>query len=677
VKSSSWSAVIVYLLIMRAATGICAGHPASIQDNFEIPSLDSMRNFEVMTPNPAWVSLDHQVYHSGKTSIRVQSTGAAANEGGMVGIGTKPVPYKGQLIKVSAWMKTKDVVIGSLDWLMAGIQVYSLNSDGKVIGHTDIVLKSGTNDWVEYKAEMRLSRTVAYVRLVCHLWGDCKGTVWFDDVNFQLLDDKLSLATRKVDMDKATATVDFSRRLGEFKHIWEGTDACYTDRAATESGINAMRQVKRMGFRYIRLHECIVNTRVYSEDSNGHPIYNWKLLDDGISSVVDSGMLPVVVLETMPPELAGRNTGHSWTNPYPPKDIQAYLKWQELVYQLVKHCNQKWGNGIHNWYFEVWNEPNASGYFLGTLQEYLRIYDHAVAGATRADPKITIGGMAGAEASWCEPFLEHCMHGRNDATGKIGARTDFFSWHIYTVGTGIPVFDTLKVSLDSVKSTLHKFPKYSRLPLLITEWGCSSSLFAPHDRPYDAAFRVMAVKEFMDYGVKLALPFCLAETPYGTMQGFRGDLGLYTQTTIPKPSARLFELLNLMQGERLSCRSSNEPVDGLACISRNKKEARMLLYNLVEDYSQQAYSTAVTINLKNLPTGKWTCTITDIAPNNCDPYAKWVGLGSPDSLTSQQQKELLEASQLPQEKVMEIRNGSVIFNMPGFSVAMLTLHKED
>ncbi len=676
-KLACWSAVIIGLLVVYAAVGICAVRPASIREDFEIPSLDSMSSFEVMTPNPAWVSLDQQIYHSKKTSIRVQSTGADANEGGMVGIGTKPMPYSGQLIKVSAWMKTQDVVIGSMDWLMAGIQVYSMNSEGKVIGHTDIVLKSGTNDWAEYSAELRLSRTVAYVRLVCHLWGDCKGKVWFDDVNFQMVDDKLSLAPRKVDMDNATVTVDFSKSLGEFKHIWEGTDACYTDRAATESGINAMRQAKKMGFRYIRLHECVVNTRVYSEDAEGHPVYNWKLLDDGINSVVDNGMLPVIVLETMPPELAGRNTGHSWSNPYPPKDTQAYLKWQELVYQLVKHCSLKWSNSIQDWYFEVWNEPNASGYFLGTLQEYLRIYDHAVAGATRANPKITIGGVAGAEASWCEPFLEHCLRGRNDASGKIGARTDFFSWHIYTVGTGIPVFDTLKVSLDSVKSTLRKFPKYSRLPLLITEWGCSSSLFALHDRPYDAAFRAMAIKEFMEYGVKLALPFCLAETPYGTMQGFRGDLGLYTQTTIPKPSARLFELLNLMKGVRLSCRSSNEPVGGLVCMSVNKKEAYVLLYNLVEDYSRQAYTTAVTINLKNLPPGKWVCNMTDIAPDSCDPYVKWVELGSPDLLTSQQQKELLEASQLPQAKVMKINNGLIRFNMPGFSVAMLRLHRED
>lgn len=674
-KLVDWFFVILGMSAIYASAGVCAAGSADIRENFEISALDSMKNFEVMAPDPASVLLDSDVYHSGKASVKVRSAGADASEGGMVGIGTKPIPYRGQLIKVSAWMKTKDVVVGSLDWLMAGIQVYSLNSDGKVIGHTDITLKSGTNDWAEYQGEFRLSRAVAYVKLVCHLWGDSKGTVWFDDVSFRLEDDRLSLAHRTVDMDKATVTVDFSKRLGEFRHLWEGTDACYTDRAATQSGINAMRLAKQIGFRYIRLHECIVNTRVYSEDSRGNPIYNWELLDSGIRAIVDNGLLPVIVLETMPPELAGRNSGHSWTNPYAPKDTQAYLKWQELVYQLVKHCAQKWGQNIHKWYFEIWNEPDASGYFTGTLEEYLRIYDHAVAGATRADPKIVIGGVGGAGAGWSKPFLEHCIRGRNDATGKTGTRTDFFSWHIYTVGTGIPVFDSLYVSLETVKSTIKKFPEYSKLPLLITEWGCSSSLFAPHDRPYDAAFRAMAVKAFMDSGVQLAMPFCLAETPYGTMQGFRGDLGLYTQTTIPKPSARVFELLDWMRGDRLSLRSSNEPIDGLACISRNQKEFQVLLYNLVEDYTRPAYTTSVKIKLKNLPAGRWICKIINIAPAICDPYTKWLELGSPDSLTSEQQEAILEASQLPEPVTAAINNGIVQIYIRGFSVAMLKLQK--
>jgi xylan 1,4-beta-xylosidase len=670
-------ALIATLWLGTLRSACAAPAPVRVPQGFEVPELSALKGWEIIASDPSSITLDRSVFHSGKTSLRVLLGGGTTNVGSMAGVRTASIPYRGQLIKVSAWMKTRDVVVGTRPWLKAAIQVVSYDSKGTNIGHRDIALTDGTTDWKQYRGEFRLSRTVSNVRLICHLWGDSKGTVWFDDVDFRLEDDELSLAPRIVNLEKATVTVDLSKTLGEFRHLWAGTDATYTDRVASESGIAAMRQVRRMGFRYVRLHECIFNTRVYSEDSQGRPHYNWKMLDDGIGAVVDNGMLPVVVLETMPAELAGDSIGKSWTNPLPPKDGNAYLKWQELAYQLVKHCKEKWGDGIHDWYFEVWNEPDASHYFRGTREQYLKIYDHAVAGATRADPKITIGGVGGAGTGWTEAFLEHCAQGQNDATGQIGARTDYFSWHIYTVGTGIPDFDNLKVSLNTVKSAVKKFPRYSKLPLLITEWGCSSDLFRPHDRPYDAAFRTMAVRTFMDYGVTLALPFCLAETPHGKMQGFRGDLSMYTQTTIPKPNARAFELLARMRGNRVNCVSSNDPVGGLACISKDGGEVRVMLYNLVEDYKRPAYTTRVTLRVNGLPKGKWNCAVTSIVPNGCDPYAKWLELGSPNPLSKEQQDALMAASQLPAPREVQMKGNKVDIDVPGFSVALVELRKQN
>ena len=45
---------------------------------------------------------------------------------------------------------------------------------------------------------------------------------------------------------------------------------------------------------------------------------------------------------------------------------------------------------------------DAEGYFRGTLAEYLRLYDHAVAGAVAADPTLRIGGPGGAGERWLE-----------------------------------------------------------------------------------------------------------------------------------------------------------------------------------------------------------------------------------------------------------------------------------
>ena len=126
----------------------------------------------------------------------------------------------------------------------------------------------------------------------------------------------------------------------------------------------------------------------------------------------------------------------------------------------------------------------ARGYFKGTQAEYFKIYDHAVTGAVSAAPEIRIGGPGSAGTGWLHAFLEHCRKGTNDATGGRGCRLDFLSWHVYTVGVGIPVFDNLRRNLEAAREALDAFPAYRTLPTIITEWGCSSSSFPMHDRPW-------------------------------------------------------------------------------------------------------------------------------------------------------------------------------------------------
>jgi xylan 1,4-beta-xylosidase len=445
------------------------------------------------------------------------------------------------------------------------------------------------------------------------------------------------------------------------------------DRVATRTQIDAMRHARQFGFRYIRMHDCIHDPAIYSEDAEGKPLYTWDTFDRNIGAVVDNGMLPVVVLETMPPPLATHDDGRGWTNPYPPRDAEAYRKWQELIRQVVLHCRERWGGAVREWYFEVWNEPDASGYFKGTLEEYLHIYDRAVAGVTSADPQVRIGGPGGAGPGWVRALLEHCRSGRNDATGGTGCRIDFVSWHIYTVGVGIPVFDNLRLSLQAVRKVRDEFPQYRNLPTLITEWGCASSPNPVHDRPYDAAFRTMAVREFMDQGVTLALPFCLGEGPPHAHEGFQGGLALFTKTTIPKPSFRAFELLHRMEGARMACDSSNDPVGGLACVSGDGKQAWVMLYNLIEKYDHDPYKTKVSVELHGLPPGDWRCSVTAIAPGTCDPYLAWEAMGKPEKLTEEQRERLLEASAPPAPQPVTLQADRLSLEMDGFSVMLLEL----
>jgi xylan 1,4-beta-xylosidase len=152
-----------------------------------------------------------------------------------------------------------------------------------------------------------------------------------------------------------------------------------------------------------------------------------------------------------------------------------------------------------------------------------------------------------------------------------------------------------------------------------------------------------------------------------------GGLALFTKSTIPQPSFRAFELLDRLVGRRVPCESSNDPVGGLACVSPDRKRAWVMLYNLIEKYTHDPYTTTVTVKLTGLPAGHWRCMATAIAPGGCDPFPVWEKMGKPEKLTEEQRATLLQASELPPAQPLPVEGDSIRLAVPGFSVVLLEL----
>ena len=187
------------------------------------------------------------------------------------------------------------------------------------------------------------------------------------------------------------------------------------------------------------------STNAYTEDASGKPIYNWHLVDSIFDTYVKLGMKPYAQIGFMPEALSthpkpyrhywkpGDNYDDVYTGwAYPPKD---YNKWEELVYQWVKHCVQRYGQAeVESWYWEVWNEPNI-GYWKGSMQEFFKLYDYAAHGVKRALPTAHVGGpeVAGGSSpggmKFLNAFIKHCIADTNYATGKIGSPIDVISFH--------------------------------------------------------------------------------------------------------------------------------------------------------------------------------------------------------------------------------------------------------
>ena len=261
---------------------------------------------------------------------------------------------------------------------------------------------------------------------------------------------------------------------------------------------------------YVRAHNLLTtgdgvpslkwgSTNAYTEDAQGRPVYDWTIVDRIIDAYVQRGMKPLVEIGFMPQALTS-STGpyrHFWKPgddyndvytgwAYPPTD---YDKWSELVYQWVKHSVEKYGQAeVESWWWEVWNEPDI-GYWHGTFEEYLKLYDYAAAGLKRALPTARIGGpevtgpLGRRTQQWLRDFLEHCRRGTNYATGAIGSPLDFVTFHAKGSPRVMPdghvrmsVSNQLR-AIDNGFQIVASFPELAGIPIVIGESdpeGCAA-----------------------------------------------------------------------------------------------------------------------------------------------------------------------------------------------------------
>ena len=211
--------------------------------------------------------------------------------------------------------------------------------------------------------------------------------------------------------------VDLTKTVGPYKPIysWFGYDeANYT---TMRHGTELLRELHDLSPVpvYIRAHHLLTSgdgvaelkfssTNVYSEDANGKPIYDFKILDGIFDAYKTAGVRPMVELGFMPKDLAAdlpnRHEPYQVHYPQnaitgksnnPPKD---YAKWGELVRVVTAHLVERYGKEtVLQWYFEVWNEPDID-YWHTTAEDYWKLYDFAVAGVRAALPGAKVGGPA-------------------------------------------------------------------------------------------------------------------------------------------------------------------------------------------------------------------------------------------------------------------------------------------
>jgi xylan 1,4-beta-xylosidase len=493
--------------------------------------------------------------------------------------------------------------------------------------------------------------------------------------------------------------VDAARSQGPLAPIWRFFGADEPNYATMKDGRKLLAELGRLGEPqvYFRAHNLLTSgdgtpalkwgsTNVYTEDAQGRPVYDWRVVDRIFDTYRERGLKPYAQIGFMPQALSVKPDPyqHEWRPglPYnkvytgwahPPKD---YAKWGELVFQWVKHNVERYGKAeVDTWYWEVWNEPNIA-YWQGTPQEFHKLHDYAVDAVRRALPTARVGGpdtAGGAGGTFLRDFLEHCLRGTNHATGRTGTPIDFMAFH----AKGAPkmvdghvqmgIAQQLK-TIDGAMAVIASFPELKAKPIVIGESdpeGCAAcqgpqlgyrngTMYSSYTAASFARKHDLARKHGVNLEGALTWAFEFEDQPY--FAGFRA----LASNGLDLPVLNVFRMFGKMGGQRLAVQSSADPgleaivrdgvrgaADVSALASLEPRKLSVLLWHYHDD-DVPGPEAAVDLTLTGLPLARGEARVQHyrIDETHSNSYAAWKRMGSPIAPTEPQYAELEAAGKL-------------------------------
>ncbi len=534
--------------------------------------------------------------------------------------------------------------------------------------------------------------------------------------------------------EPAVISIDLNNTNGPFKPIWAWFGYDEPNYTYMKDGRKLLSELSALSPTpvYVRAHSLLCtgdgtaalkwgSTNAYTEDANGNPVYNWRIIDSIFDTYVQRGIKPLAQIGFMPEALSTHPQPykHDWKPgepyskiftgwAYPPKD---YNKWRNLVYEWVKHSVERYGQKeVESWYWEVWNEPN--GYWKGTREEFLKLYDFAADGLKRALPTARIGGcnIAGTSSKgameWMHAFIKHCLYETNFATGKKGSPLEALLFHAKgnpSLKDGV-VWMNMAPQLRDINAGMQMAAAYAEtkdLPLIVGESdpeGCAACGMATN--PSNAYRNGTMYSSYT--AASFARKYQLADENNANLLGavswsfefedqpwFYGFRDLATNG-VDKPVLNVFRMFGKMKGRRLKVQSNRMyplkeimtssvrgSTDIGALASKEGNTAAVMVWNY-HDEDKQAPAEPVSIALSNLAGKKIKMVEYRIDSDHSNSYEVWKKMGSPQNPTPQQIATLEKAGMLqtigkPIKVIVKNGKAAVNIQLPRQAVSLLQL----
>lgn len=455
------------------------------------------------------------------------------------------------------------------------------------------------------------------------------------------------------------------------------------------------------------------STGIYNEDAQGRPAYDFTLADRIVDTWVKLGIKPLMELGFMPEALSAKPdkyprhpkpTDIVWFGSgfsYPPKD---YQKWGDLCHVWAKHCVERYGRAeVATWHWQPWNEPNY-GYWVGTPEEFFKLYDFAADGIRRALPEAIIGGphtSGGLPDDFAEKFFAHCLKGTNYATGRIGSPLDFIGFHAkgkpqLVEGRAVLGLQAQLRDIDRSFALIARHPGLKEKPIIIGESDPDggAALIRPElayrNRPQYASYTAASFLRKSELAARRKVTLTGAVTwsfEFENAPWFSGQRQLITQG-VDLPVRHAFRMFDRLRGERIQARSDHQlSIDEIiakgvrdksdigAFATREGQKINVLLWHYHDDdIPGPEADVTLTLGLLDGQAVK-TCRQHRVDESHGNPFKIWLAMDSPKAPSEEQIKQLKAVAAATEADAPQLsrENDSVRTNikLPRQSVVLL------
>ncbi|MBN2189170.1 MAG: hypothetical protein JW699_06935 [Chitinispirillaceae bacterium] len=492
-------------------------------------------------------------------------------------------------------------------------------------------------------------------------------------------------------------TVNGSVRQGAIPHFWSecvgtGTmEYCLKPAWTTAARIG----VQEAGFKRVRGHGILIHLNNVDNIRIGtYPNWNFSVINQIIDTVRACGLTPVIEIDFIPASLQ--------TSGSPIRPPNNYTYWQDLITKLAQNFIGRYGAAeVRRWYWELWNEPDYSGFWYNSdMNAYYTLYQRTAAALRSVDTNIIFGGPATTGSGPLQNFWNSCR----------SSGVKFLSNHQYGVGTDNTALPT-NIRNDNRSRSNVISSTGSNLFSLNTEYNSSYSGAGGNpvpncysmDNHRNAPFIVKSTKLIISdciggsYRWPDVLSYWAISDCFDEWWGNNGNsyiegnnnvpfgqvFGLINYQGIRKAAFNAFKMLHLMGtiGLQLTGGSGDaDGCDGFATVNTDSSRVAIMMYSYYNDLTTTGADDIVNLAINNLPFASGQQLIVNhyrIDSLHSNPYAPWARAGRPvspgqavwDSMRAHQILEQIETQSTVTYTGAAINKS---FAMPRWAVSLLT-----